>query len=265
MPGFGISLGITVLFLSLFIFLPLGALALRFLEVPPAEILSTILSSRVRAALCLSIGASFAAALCNVLIGVLVAWVLARYSFPGRFIMNALVDLPFALPTAVAGIALTTLYGPSGWFGESLSKLGLEVAFTPVGVFLALLFVGFPFVVRTVQPVLADLDTEMEDAAKTMGASSLRCFWSVILPTIIPSMLTGFALAMARGLGEYGSVVFISGNMPYRTEILPLLIMTKLEQFDVRGATVLAILMLALSFLLLFMVNRIQVIFVSKR
>ncbi|MBN8549023.1 MAG: sulfate ABC transporter permease subunit CysT [Deltaproteobacteria bacterium] len=265
LPGYGLSFGISILFLSLFVFLPLAALSLRFLEISPSDVLKIVSGARVRSALLLSLGISFLAAFVNVFLGVLVAWVLTRYTFPGRALLNALVDLPFAVPTAVAGIALTTLYAPQGWFGKVFATFGVDVAFTRSGIFVALLFVGFPFVVRTVQPVLAELDTDTEAAAQTLGAGPWRCFFSVTLPSIIPSILTGFSLAMARGLGEYGSVVFISGNMPLRTEILPLLIMTKLEQFDMRGAVVLAVLMLSLSFLLLFGINKAQMLLMRRR
>lgn len=258
LPGYGVSFGITILFLSLFILLPLAALSLRFLEVSPAEMLRIVSGERVRAALLLSLELSFFAAVVNIFLGLLVSWVLARYSFPGRSLLNAMVDLPFAIPTAVAGIALTTLYAPQGWFGQVFARFGMDVAFTRSGIFIALLFVGFPFVVRTVQPVLSDLDPDVEEAARTLGAGPLRTFWFVTLPALLPSILTGFSLAMARGIGEYGSVVFISGNMPLRTEILPLLIMTKLEQFDMRGAVVLAVLMLVISFVLLLGVNKLQ-------
>lgn len=236
----------------------MGALALRFLEVSPGEMLRIISGERVRAALFLSLELSFLAAFVNIFLGILIAWVLARYEFRGRALLNAMIDLPFAVPTAVAGIALTTLYAPQGWFGSIFASWGVDIAFTRAGIFIALVFVGFPFVVRTVQPVLSDLDPDVEEAARTLGAGPLRTFWFVTLPSLLPSILTGFSLAVARGLGEYGSVVFISGNMPLRTEILPLLIMTKLEQFDMRGAVVLAVMMLVLSFLLLFGVNKVQ-------
>ncbi len=258
LPGFGLSLGYTVFYLGLLVLLPLSALAARALGIGWTEFARAALDERALASYRLSFGASFLAAATNAVFGVLVAWVLVRYRFPGRRLVDALVDLPFALPTAVAGIALTAVYAPNGWIGEPLSRLGLKVAFTPLGVFLALTFIGIPFVVRTVQPVLEELDSSSEEAAAVMGASRLYTFKNVVLPTLWPAVLTGFALAFARGVGEYGSVVFISGNMPLRTEISPLLIITKLEQYDYAGATAIAGVMLAASFLFLLGINLLQ-------
>ncbi|MDZ4859620.1 MAG: sulfate ABC transporter permease subunit CysT [Candidatus Hydrogenedentes bacterium] len=258
LPGFGIAAGYTVLYLSLIVLMPLAAMALRAATMSPGDIWALITDARVIAACKLSFGASFAAALVNIVFGLLVAWVLVRYSFPGKHIVDALVDLPFALPTAVAGIALTTLYAPNGWLGKLLAPIGIKVAYTPLGIIVALTFIGLPFVVRTVQPVLEDLDREIEEAAMSLGATRLQTFLRVLLPSVLPALLAGFAMAFARAVGEYGSVVFISGNMPMKTEILPLLIMTKLEQFDYAGATVIGVLMLVISFVLLFIVNLLQ-------
>lgn len=258
LPGFGLSLGITVSALSLIVLLPLGALVWRGSQISAAEFWGIITDDRVLAAIRLSLQVSAAAALVNVVVGLLVAWVLVRYPFPGKRILDALVDLPFALPTAVAGITLTSLYSENGWIGRSLLEWGIRVAFTPLGIGLALVFIGFPFVVRTVESVLKDLDPELEEAAASLGATRWKTFRSVLLPYLYPSLLTGFKLAFARGLGEYGSVVFIAGNMPYKTEILPLLIMTKLEQFDYSAAMVLAMLMLGTSLILLLVTNRLQ-------
>jgi sulfate transport system permease protein len=258
LPGFGLSTGITVTYLSLVVLLPLAAVAWRATSLGPARFWQVVTSPRAIASYQLSFGASVLAAALNVLFGVLVAWVLVRYRFPGRSLLDAAVDLPFALPTAVSGIALTAIYARTGWIGRHLEPLGIQAAFSRVGVLLALTFIGLPFVIRTVAPVLEDLDREMEEAAATLGASRLQTFTRVLLPAIAPAVLTGFALAFARALGEYGSVVFISGNMPMRTEITPLLIMTKLEQFDYGGATALATVMLAMSFVLLVVVNALQ-------
>ena len=258
LPGFGLTLGITITYVGVLVLLPLGLLVVRAMGVAPADFLQIASSQRVLAACSLSFGAAFAAALINVLFGTLVSWVLVRYSFPGKRIVDGLVDLPFALPTAVAGIALTSIYAGNGWFGKMLSPLGINVAFTRLGVLVALVFVGLPFVVRTVQPVLEDLDFEVEEAAATLGAGRLRTVFTLILPAVWPGILTGFSLSFARGLGEYGSVVFISGNMPMKTEIVPLLIMTRLEQYDYRGAVVLGTIMLAASLLFLLIVNLLQ-------
>jgi sulfate/thiosulfate transport system permease protein len=258
LPGFGLTLGITVLYLSLIVLIPLATLPVRTMTMSWAAFRDTITDPRVVASYRLSLGASLAAATVNAVFGALVAWVLARYSFPGRRILDALIDLPFALPTAVAGIVLTTLYAPTGWLGAPLAKYGISVAFTPLGVTVALIFIGLPFVVRTLQPVIEDLDPEVEEAATSLGASRAGVLFRIILPNLFPAWLTGFALAFARAVGEYGSVVFISGNMPMRTEISPLLIVTKLEQYDYAGATAIALVMLAISFVLLLAINGLQ-------
>ncbi|RIK68315.1 MAG: sulfate ABC transporter permease subunit CysT [Planctomycetota bacterium] len=258
LPGFGLSLGYTVLYLSLIVLLPLSALFLRAASISWSRFVETLADPRVLAALKLSFGAAFVAACVNALFGSVIAWVLVRYRFPGRRFIDAIVDLPFALPTAVAGIALTTLYAPSGWIGRLLEPLGLRVAYTELGVIVALTFIGLPFVVRTLQPVIEDLNPEMEEAAASLGARRYQIVRHVILPELLPALLTGFALAFARAIGEYGSVVFISGNMPNKTEILPLLIIIKLEQFDFAGATVLAVLMISISFMLLLAINYLQ-------
>ncbi len=258
LPGYRLALGFVLLYLSLIVLLPLAALVLRTSSLTWGEFVSAVTGPRALAAYRLSFGASLLGAILNVLFGVPVAWVLARYRFPGRAVMDAVVDLPFALPTAVAGIALTSVYAENGWVGQFLEPLGIQVAFGRLGVVLALTFVGFPFVVRTVQPVIEDLDPQVEEAAAVLGASRFRTIVSIILPKLYPAILTGFALSFARGLGEYGSVVFISGNMPLRTEIVPLLIVTKLEQFDYGGATALASVMLVASFFILLGINGLQ-------
>jgi sulfate transport system permease protein len=258
LPGFGLSLGYTVLYLGLLVLLPLSAMVIKSSSLGAHEFWSKVTDQRALAAYRLSFGAAFAGSLINAIFGVLVAWVLVRYRFPGRSIVDALVDLPFALPTAVAGIALTTVYAEHGVLGEQLAKIGVKVAFTPLGVTLALTFIGIPFVVRTVQPVLEELDPDIEEAAAVLGASRFQTFRRVIFPSLLPATLTGFALAFARALGEYGSVVFISGNMPLRTEITPLLIVTKLEQYDYAGATAIAGVMLSASFGLLLCVNLLE-------
>ncbi len=258
LPGFGLSTGFTVLTLCVVVLVPLSTLALRSSALSWADALRIVASPRALASYRLSFGASFAAAGANVLFGVLVAWVLARYRFPGRSLVDAVVDLPFALPTAVSGIALTAVYSRNGWIGRFLEPLGIEAAFTPLGVAIALTFIGLPFVIRTVQPVLEDLDVELEEAAAVLGAGRWQTFRRVLFPAIVPAALTGFALAFARALGEYGSVVFISGNMPLRTEIAPLLIMTRLEQYDYAGAAAIAVVLLGASFVLLLAINRLQ-------
>ena len=258
LPGFGLSLGFTLLYLSLIVLIPLAGLVWKSASLSGAEFVKAVLSPRALAAYRLSFGAAAIAAAVNVVFGLILAWVLTRYRFPGRQILDALVDLPFALPTAVAGIALTTIYSENGWLGRFLEPHGIKVAFAPPGVVVAMIFVGLPFVVRTVQPVLLDLDAHMEEAAATMGASRLYTLRTVILPAVMPAASTGFALAYARAVGEYGSVVFISGNMPMKTEIVPLLIITKLEQFDYAGATAIALVMLLASFALLFVINVLQ-------
>jgi sulfate transport system permease protein len=258
LPGFGLTLGFTLLYLTLIVLVPLSTLALRTASMGWGPFWATVTSPRVLASYRLTFGASLAAAALNGVFGLVVAWVLARYRFPGRRIVDALVDLPFALPTAVAGIALTSLYSPSGWLGRPLEAVGLKVAFTPLGIVVALTFIGLPFVVRTLQPVIEDLDVEVEEAAASLGAGRRQTFARVIVPALFPAWLTGFALAFARALGEYGSVVFIAGNMPMRTEITSLLIITKLEQYDYAGATAIAMVMLVASFLLLGGINRLQ-------
>jgi sulfate transport system permease protein len=258
LPGFGLTTGFTILYLGLVVLIPLSAVALRASSLTPAQFWDLTTSPRALASYRISFGASAAAALINVVFGVLVAWVLARYRFPGRTLLDALVDLPFALPTAVSGIALTAVYARTGWIGQYLEPLGIQAAFSPLGVTIALTFIGLPFVVRTVQPVLEEAEPELEEAAAVLGASRGQVFRRVLLPTLLPAAITGFALAFARAVGEYGSVVFISGNMPLRTEIAPLLIMTRLEQFDYPGATAIALVLLVASFVLLFAINRLQ-------
>lgn len=258
LPGFGLTTGFTVLYLSLVVLLPLSTLAFRAGAAGWDRALAVATSPRALASYRLSLGASLVAAAANVVFGVLVAWVLARYRFPGRSLVDGIVDLPFALPTAVSGIALTAVYAPNGWIGRWLAPLGIEATFSPLGVVVALTFIGLPFVIRTVQPVLEELDPELEEAAAVLGASRLQTLRRVILPAVVPAALTGFALAFARALGEYGSVVFISGNMPARTEIAPLLIMTRLEQFDYPGAAAIATVLLAASFALLLAINQLQ-------
>jgi sulfate/thiosulfate transport system permease protein len=258
LPGFGLTLGFTLAYLSLLVLLPLAGLFWRSASLGPESFLAAVGSPRALAAYRLSFGAAFAAAAVNAFFGLIVAWVLVRYRFPGRRIADALVDLPFALPTAVAGITLTTLLAKNGWLGAPLAALGIEVAYTPLGVTVALVFIGLPFVVRTVQPVLQDLEPELEEAAASLGASRARTFARVLFPILWPALATGFALAFARGVGEYGSVVFISGNLPMRTEIAPLLIVTQLEQYDYGAATAIAAVLLAISFALLLAINALQ-------
>lgn len=258
LPGFSMSAGITLGYLSLLVFIPLSAAFLRTATGGWDHFWTTVTAPRLIASYKLTLGASFGAAFINAVFGLLVAWVLARYQFPGKRIIDALVDLPFALPTAVAGISLTAIYSENGWIGRYLAEAGIKVAFTPLGVLVALTFVGLPFVVRSVQPVLEDLDKETEDAARSLGATRWQTFTRVIMPTVLPALLTGFALAFARAVGEYGSVVFISGNLPLRTEITPLLIITKLEQYDYAGATAIAVVMLVVSFILLLAINLLQ-------
>jgi sulfate transport system permease protein len=258
LPGFGLSLGITVSYLGLLVLFPLSLLFVKSAGLSAGEFWAIAASPRALAAYRLTFGSALIGAAINAVFGLLLAWVLTRYRFPGRSIVDALVDLPFALPTAVSGIALTAVYSKSGWIGSQLAPLGIQAAFSPLGVVLALTFIGVPFVVRTVQPVLEDLEPEMEEAAASLGASRLQTFHRVLLPLLLPATLTGFALAFARALGEYGSVAFISGNMPMRTEIASLLIMAKLEQFDYEGATAIAVVMLGASFLLLLLINALQ-------
>jgi len=258
LPGFGLAFGYTLLYLSLVVLIPLSATFIKTFTLSWGAFWATVFEPRVLASLKLSFGAALLAALLNGVFGLLVAWVLVRYRFPGRRSLDALVDLPFALPTAVAGIALTGVYAKNGWLGSVLEPLGIRVAFTRLGVLVALTFIGLPFVVRTVQPVLEDLGTELEEAAATLGADRLQTFARVILPALSPALLTGFTLAFARAIGEYGSVIFISGNMPMVSEIAPLLIITKLEQYDYAGATAIAVVMLVVSFTFLLLINLLQ-------
>ena len=258
LPGFGLTLGYTLFYLSIIVLIPLSALLFKTFALTWPQFWDAVTAPRVMASYRLTFGASFLAALVNLVFGLLVAWVLVRYQFPGKKIVDALVDLPFALPTAVAGITLTGLYASNGWIGQWLEPLGIKVAFTPVGVFVAMTFIGLPFVVRTVQPILEDLASELEEAAATLGASRWQSFSKVIFPILTPALLTGFALAFARALGEYGSIIFIAGNMPMISEITPLLIITKLEQYDYAGATAIAVVMLVMSFILLLAINALQ-------
>jgi len=257
-PGFGLSLGYTVIYLSLLVLIPLGVLLLKTTSLSFEQFWQIATADRVLASYRVSFFSALAAALINSVFGLVVAWVLVRFSFPGKRVLDMLVDLPFALPTAVAGISLTAVFAQNGWIGQYLEAWGIKVAFTPLGVVVALIFIGIPFVVRTVQPVLAEIDKQVEEAAATLGASDWQTFRRVIFPQLFPALLTGFSLAFARSLGEYGSVVFISGNMPMKTEITPLIIMTKLEQFDYTGATAIATVMLAASFVLLLLINLLQ-------
>jgi sulfate transport system permease protein len=255
LPGFGLALGFTMLYLGLVVLIPLSTVFLKSAALSPAEIWARVTAPRTLAAFRLSFGASLAAAVVNTVFGVLLAWVLERYRFPGRRLVDGLVDLPFALPTAVAGIALATVYSGNGWLGRYLEPAGIKVAYTPLGVVVALTFVGLPFVVRTVQPVLRDLDPEIEEAAASLGAGRLTIIARVLFPELVPAALTGFVLAFARALGEYGSVIFIAGNLPLKSEITPLLIMIQLEQFDYAGATAIAAVFLLASFALLLTIN----------
>jgi sulfate transport system permease protein len=258
LPGFGLTLGYTIFYLSLIVLIPLGALFLKSASLSAADFWSTVTAPRVLASFRISFGGAFIAASINVFVGLLIAWVLARYEFKGKSILDALVDLPFALPTAVAGIALTTVFSVNGWLGAPLEKLGIKVAYTPLGIIIAMVFISLPFLVRTVQPVLEDLEKELEEASATLGASRWQTFRRVIFPVLAPSLFTGFALGFARALGEYGSIVFIAGNMPMKTEITPLLIITKLEQYQYAEATAIAAVTLVISFVLLFLINYVQ-------
>lgn len=258
LPGFGLSLGFTLFYLSLIVLIPLSAVFIKTFGMGWDAFVTAVTSERVMASYRLSFGASLLAAVVNAIFGGILAWVLVRYRFPGKKIIDALVDLPFALPTAVAGIALTALYSPNGWLGQLLEPLGIKVAFTPLGVLVALIFIGLPFVVRTVQPVLEVAEAELEDAAASLGASRWQIFAKVIFPSVLPALLTGFALAFARASGEYGSVIFIAGNMPMVSEITPLFIVTKLEQYDYAGATAIAVVMLMVSFTMLLAINLLQ-------
>ena len=258
LPGFGLTLGFALFYFSLIVLIPLSGLFVKTSSLTWGQFWHTVTEPRALASYRLTFGASFLGALINGFFGSVVAWVLVRYRFPGRSVVDALVDLPFALPTAVAGITLTAIYSANGWIGQYLEPLGLKIAFTPLGVLVALTFIGLPFVVRTVQPVLQDLDKEVEEAATTLGANRWQTVRAVIMPELWPALLTGMAMAFARSVGEYGSVIFIAGNMPLKSEITPLLIMTKLEQYDYAGATALGVVMLAASFLLVLMINLLQ-------
>ncbi len=258
LPGFGLSLGFTLSYLSLIVLIPLAAVFIRSMEIGWQGLFDILTDARILAALKLSFTTAIAAALINVVFGVLLAWSLVRYQFFGKRIVDALVDLPFALPTAVAGIALTTLYAKNGWLGQYLEAWGIHVAYTSLGITLALIFIGLPFVVRTVQPVLADLESELEEAAAALGATRFQIIYKVILPIILPALITGFTLAFARGVGEYGSVIFIAGNQPFKTEIAPLLIISRLEEYDYAAATTIAVIMLLISFSLLLIINLLQ-------
>ncbi|MBL8012475.1 MAG: sulfate ABC transporter permease subunit CysT [Candidatus Omnitrophica bacterium] len=258
LPGFHLSLGVTIFYLGLIVLIPLSMLFIKTSALGPGEIWKVIASPRTLAAYRLTFMTSLIAGLVNVVFGFLIAWVLARYSFPGKKVVDALVDLPFALPTAVAGITLASLYSQNGWVGKYLYQWGIQSAYSPLGITIALIFIGLPFVVRTVEPVIQELDAELEDAAASLGANRTQTFIKVIFPNLIPSLITGFTLSFARALGEYGSVIFISGNMPKKTEIVPLLIMTKLEQYDYAGATAIAVVMLLASFTLLALTNFLQ-------
>jgi len=257
-PGFGLTMGFTLAWLSLIVLIPLSALFLRAAGLGWEQFLAVGFSERAMAAYRISIGTAFAATLVNGVFGLLTAWVFARYQFPGKRLLNAMVDLPFALPTAVAGIALTALYSPNGWIGGLLAPLGIKVAYTPLGITIALIFIGLPFIVRSVEPVLADVSVDVEDAAISLGARPWQVFLRVILPAIAPALMTGFALALARGIGEYGSVIFIAGNMPFKSEIAPLLIVTELEQYNYADATAIAVVLLLASFAMLLVLNGIQ-------
>jgi len=258
LPGFGPTMGYTVLYLSLVVLIPLSALVFKTTELSWHDFVETVIAPRELASYKVTFGTALVAASINAIFGVLVAWVLVRYRFPGKRLVDALVDLPFALPTAVAGITLSTVYSPNGWIGRILEPHGIKVAFTPLGIIVAMTFIGLPFVVRTVQPVIEELDTEIEEAAACLGANRWQTFRRVLFPLMVPSVLTGFALAFARAIGEYGSIIFIAGNMPMVSEITPLLIITKLEQYDYRGATAIATVMLVASFLMLLVINLLQ-------
>ena len=257
-PGFGLALGVTLAWLTIIVLIPLSGLLWRSSGLGWSKFVELALDERTVNALTISFGTAFIAAVVNLVFGVLLAWVLVRYRFPGKRVIDAMVDLPFALPTAVAGIALTTLYAPNGWIGSLLAPLGIKIAFTPAGIVVALIFVGLPFVVRTVQPIMEEIDKEVEEAAATLGATRFQTISRVLLPGLLPAGLTGFALAFARGVGEYGSVIFIAGNLPYVSEIAPLLIVIRLEEFNYPAATAIAAVMLLLSFMMLLVINVIQ-------
>ncbi|NVN88037.1 MAG: sulfate ABC transporter permease subunit CysT [Rhodopseudomonas sp.] len=258
LPGFGLTMGLTLTWLSLLILLPLAGLFVKTAELSLSQFIDIVTSARTLHALKISFGLAFAAALVNLVAGLIIVWALVRYRFPGRRIFDAIVDIPFALPTAVAGIALTTLFAQKGWLGAPLAALGIKVAFTPLGIFIAMIFIGIPFVVRTVQPVLIDLDVDIEEAAECLGANRWQTITRVILPSLTPAILTGFALAFARAVGEYGSVIFIAGNLPNVSEIAPLLIVIRLSEFRYADATAIAVVMLVVSFLIIFLLNRLQ-------
>ncbi|ETR93915.1 sulfate ABC transporter permease subunit CysT [Acinetobacter lactucae] len=259
LPGFGLSLGFTLAYVSFIVLIPLAAVFIKSFGIGWDGLWEILTSERILKSLQLSFSSALIAASINVVFGLLLAWCLVRYNFPGKRLVDALVDLPFALPTAVAGIALTSLYTPTGWIGQYLEPLGIQVAYTPIGITLALVFIGIPFIVRTVQPVLSDIETELEEAASALGANRWQTITKIILPILLPALFTGFALAFARGVGEYGSVIFIAGNQPFKTEIAPLMIISRLEEYDYAGATTIAAVMLVLSFIILFAINLLQV------
>jgi sulfate transport system permease protein len=258
LPGFGLTMGMTLTLLSIIVLIPLAGLFVRTAELSPAQFWSILTNPRTLNALKLSFGLSFGAAIVNLVMGMVIVWALVRYRFPGRRIFDAIVDIPFALPTAVAGVALTALFAQKGWLGAPLAEIGIKVAFTPLGIFVAMVFIGIPFVIRTVQPVLIDLDPEIEEAAASLGASRWHTVTRVILPGLLPAMLTGFALAFARAVGEFGSVIFIAGNLPNVSEIAPLLIVIRLSEFRYADATAIAVVMLVVSFIIIFVINRLQ-------
>ncbi|MDC4678850.1 sulfate ABC transporter permease subunit CysT [Acinetobacter baumannii] len=258
LPGFGLSLGFTLAYVSFIVLIPLAAVFIKSFGIGWDGLWEILTSERILKSLQLSFSSALIAAFINVVFGLLLAWCLVRYNFPGKRLVDALVDLPFALPTAVAGIALTSLYTPTGWIGQYLEPLGIQVAYTPIGITLALVFIGIPFIVRTVQPVLSDIETELEEAASALGANRWQTITKIILPILLPALFTGFALAFARGVGEYGSVIFIAGNQPFKTEIAPLMIISRLEEYDYAGATTIAAVMLVLSFIILFVINLLQ-------
>lgn len=258
LPGFDLSLGFTLAYVSFIVLIPLAAVFIKSFGIGWDGLWEILTSERILKSLQLSFSSALIAAFINVVFGLLLAWCLVRYNFPGKRLVDALVDLPFALPTAVAGIALTSLYAPTGWIGQYLEPLGIQVAYTPIGITLALVFIGIPFIVRTVQPVLSDIETELEEAASALGANRWQTITKIILPILLPALFTGFALAFARGVGEYGSVIFIAGNQPFKTEIAPLMIISRLEEYDYAGATTIAAVMLVLSFIILFVINLLQ-------
>ncbi|HGH3548530.1 TPA: sulfate ABC transporter permease subunit CysT [Acinetobacter baumannii] len=258
LPGFGLSLGFTLAYVSFIVLIPLAAVFIKSFGIGWDGLWEILTSERILKSLQLSFSSALIAAFINVVFGLLLAWCLVRYNFPGKRLVDALVDLPFALPTAVAGIALTSLYAPTGWIGQYLEPPGIQVAYTPIGITLALVFIGIPFIVRTVQPVLSDIETELEEAASALGANRWQTITKIILPILLPALFTGFALAFARGVGEYGSVIFIAGNQPFKTEIAPLMIISRLEEYDYAGATTIAAVMLVLSFIILFVINLLQ-------